>query len=74
MGIAIVVETSKYICIDGVTYVPLEEGASACTLALGRWHSNYSTAMAGVLEIAREHFPSGTWPRTARSNLATEPN
>lgn len=57
VGIAIVVESSQHIRIDGVTYVPLAEGADAFTLALGWRRSNSSPALARVLEVAREILP-----------------
>lgn len=53
VGIAVVVEPSLHVCIDGVTYVPLGEGAESFALVLAWRHSNSSTA----LEIAREMLP-----------------
>ena len=48
-GIAIVVESSDHIRIDGVSYVPLAEGAEAFTLA---W--------AGGATIPRRHSPESS--------------
>ncbi|AZT96212.1 MAG: LysR family transcriptional regulator [Brevibacterium aurantiacum] len=56
-GIAIVVESSDHIRIDGVSYVPLAEGAEAFTLALGWRRNNPSEALARVLDIVREILP-----------------
>lgn len=55
--IAVVVESSQHIRIDGVAYVAQEEGADSFTLALGWRHSNSSTALARVPEVAREILP-----------------
>lgn len=57
VGIAIVVESSNHIRIDGVTYVRLVEGGDAFTLALGWRRNNPSKALARVVEIVREILP-----------------
>ncbi|WP_413336512.1 LysR family transcriptional regulator [Brevibacterium sp. GP-SGM9] len=57
VGIALVVESSDHIRIDGVSYVPLAEGTEAFTLALGWRHNNPSEALARVLDIIREILP-----------------
>ncbi len=57
VGIAIVVESSDHIRIDGVSYVRLAEGADAFPLALGWRRNNPSTALGRVLEIVREVLP-----------------
>lgn len=57
VGIAIVVESSDHIRIDGVSYVRLAEGGDAFTLALGWRRNNPSEALARVVEIVREILP-----------------
>ncbi|WP_226831363.1 LysR family transcriptional regulator [Brevibacterium sp. FME17] len=57
VGIAIVVESSDHIHIDGVTYVRLAEGGDAFTLALGWRRNNPSEALARVIEVVREILP-----------------
>lgn len=58
VGVAIVVESSDHIRIDGVRYVRLAEGGDAFTLALGWRRNNPSEALARVVDIVRELFPS----------------
>lgn len=57
VGIAIVVESSDHIRIDGVTYVPLAEGGDAFTLALGWRRNNPSEVLARIVEIIQEVLP-----------------
>ncbi|WP_193080275.1 LysR family transcriptional regulator [Brevibacterium aurantiacum] len=57
VGIAIVVESSDHIRIDGVSYVRLAEGGDAFTLALGWRRNNPSEALTRVIEIVREILP-----------------
>ncbi|WP_166969930.1 LysR family transcriptional regulator [Brevibacterium atlanticum] len=58
VGMAIVVEPSEHIRIDGVAYVRLDEGAEAFTLALGWRRNNPSEALARVIDIVRALLPS----------------
>lgn len=60
VGIAIVVESSDHIRIDGVTYVRLAEGGDAFTLALGWRPNSPSKALARVVEIVREILPQAS--------------
>lgn len=60
VGIAIVVESSNHIRIDGVTYVRLAEGGDAFTLALGWRRNNPSKALARVVEIVQEILPEAS--------------
>ena len=60
VGIAIVVESSDHIRIEGVTYVRLAEGGDAFTLALGWRRNNPSEALARVIDIVRDLLPSPT--------------
>ena len=58
VGMAVVVESSDHIRIDGVRYVRLAEGRDSFTLALGWRRNNPSEALARVLSIVRALFPS----------------
>lgn len=58
VGVAIVVESSDHIRIDGVRYVRLAEGGDAFTLALGWRQNNPSTALAKTLAIVHSLLPS----------------
>lgn len=58
VGMAVVVESSDHIRIDGVRYVRLAEGRESFTLALGWRRNNPSEALARVLDIVRTLFPS----------------
>lgn len=58
VGVAIVVESSDHIRIDGVRYVRLAEGGDAFTLALGWRRNNPSTALAKTLAIVHSLLPS----------------
>jgi DNA-binding transcriptional LysR family regulator len=58
VGMAVVVESSDHIRIDGVRYVRLAEGGDSFTLALGWRRNNPSEALARVLDIVRTLFPS----------------
>lgn len=60
VGIAIVVESSDHIRIDGVTYVRLVEGGDAFTLALGWRRNNPSEALTRVIDIVRELLPEAS--------------
>lgn len=62
VGIAIVVESSNHIRIDGVTYVALAEGGDAFTLALGWRRNNPSKALARVIDIVQEILPEAVPP------------
>lgn len=64
VGIAIVVESSDHIRIDGVSYIRLAEGGDAFTLALGWRRNNPSKALTRVVEMIREILlESGEHPR-----------
>ena len=58
VGVAIVVESSDHIRIDGVRYVRLAEGGDAFTLALGWRRNNPSTALAETLAVVHNLLPS----------------
>lgn len=58
VGVAVVVESSDHIRIDGVRYVRLAEGGDAFTLALGWRRNNPSEALARTLDIVRDLLPS----------------
>lgn len=60
VGVAVVVESSDHIRIDGVRYVRLAEGGDAFTLALGWRRNNPSEALARTLDIVRDLLPSPT--------------
>ena len=57
VGMAVVVESSDHIRIDGVRYVRLAEGGDSFTLALGWRPNNPSEALARVLNTVRTDFP-----------------
>ncbi|UVI36830.1 LysR substrate-binding domain-containing protein [Brevibacterium spongiae] len=58
VGVAVVVESSDHIRIDGVRYVRLAEGGDAFTLALGWRRNNPSEALARTLDIVKDLLPS----------------
>lgn len=58
VGIAVVVESSHHIRMDGVSYVRLAEGGNAFPLAIGWRRNNPSTALSRVVEILRDVLPS----------------
>ncbi|MGC2976549.1 LysR family transcriptional regulator [Brevibacterium sp. FAM 25378] len=58
VGMSVVVAPSEHIRIDGVSYVRLDEGDDAFTLALGWRRNNPSEALVRVIDIVREVLPS----------------